>query len=102
MTDVSDTTAPFDGGHLEESLSAFLDGELDEAAQRAAYHHLAVCLLCQGQLDSVQRVRTALRGAPPVEPPGGFIDAVVEHRPRPRHSGATPDPTPDPTPDATT
>lgn len=88
MTDVSDTAAQGDRGHLEESLSAFLDGELDEAAQRAAYQHLAACLLCRGQLDSVQRVRTALRGAPPVEPPAGFIDAVVEHRPPEHHPGA--------------
>jgi hypothetical protein len=72
---------PFGGGeHLDDSLSAFLDGELEEAAHQAAYEHLAACALCQSDLESLTRVRTALRAAPEVDPPFGFIEAVIQSR----------------------
>ena len=70
--------------HLDDRLSAYLDGELDEDEQQTAYRHLVVCALCQTQLESVNRVRIALRGAPPVEPPTGFVELVIRQRRRRR------------------
>lgn len=42
--------------HLNENLSAYLDGELDDAALAAAESHLLECAACQGELESLRRV----------------------------------------------
>lgn len=57
-------------GHLGASLSAYLDGELAPAAQRAAEAHLTRCGTCQAELDEVSYVRLAIhalavRACPP-------------------------------------
>jgi hypothetical protein len=70
------------GTHLDEELSAYLDGELDDAGYRHAYHHLSTCGECRAQLDALSSVRTTLRTAPPIEPPFGFIERVVSGRRR--------------------
>ncbi|MGH9244536.1 MAG: anti-sigma factor family protein [Acidimicrobiales bacterium] len=68
--------------HLDEVLSSYLDGELDDATYQQAYQHLASCHECQAQLEELSHVRTALRNAPPIEPPFGFIERVVRQRRR--------------------
>ena len=67
------------GGHLGDSLSALLDGELAEQETSAARSHLEGCASCRVELAAVGHARDRLRAAPPVEPPGGF-----ERRLRPR------------------
>jgi len=42
--------------HLNENLSAYLDGELDDTALAAAESHLLECAACQGELESLRRV----------------------------------------------
>lgn len=43
-------------GHLDENLSAYLDGELDGAALAAAEAHLAACAECRADLEGLRRV----------------------------------------------
>ena len=40
--------------HLNEALSAYLDGELDEAARAAAENHLAACAECRATLEGLR------------------------------------------------
>jgi anti-sigma factor RsiW len=65
-------------------LSAYLDGELDEAGYQRAYQHLSVCAHCQAELEEINRVRTIMRTAPPVEPPFGFVERLVREQRRRR------------------
>jgi Putative zinc-finger len=78
-------TPPAGGGfdtHLDEELSAYLDGELDPVAAQQAYQHLSTCADCRSRLDAISQVRTMVRTAPPVEPPFGFIERLVKERRR--------------------
>lgn len=40
--------------HLNQALSAYLDGELDEAARAAAEEHLAACAECRAALEDLR------------------------------------------------
>ncbi len=42
--------------HLDERLSAYLDGELDDAARIEADAHLAECAACREDLESLRRL----------------------------------------------
>jgi len=66
--------------HLGELLSAHLDGELtaDETAELEA--HLAECGDCRAELEATSAVRSALRGAPAVDPPFGFYERLLSKR----------------------
>lgn len=70
--------------HLEELLSAHLDGELtaDETAPVEA--HLAECDACRAELDATRAVRATVRAAPAVDAPFGFYERLVRTRRRPR------------------
>ncbi|MGI9665779.1 MAG: anti-sigma factor family protein [Acidimicrobiia bacterium] len=57
------------GGHLDEELSAYLDGELDTIELPAATSHLADCAECRAELADLDRSRTAVRALPGLEPP---------------------------------
>jgi hypothetical protein len=74
--------------HLDEDLSAYLDGELDPGARRRADEHLAVCADCRAQLDALGRVRALVRHAARIEPPPGFVERVVRERRRRRFTPA--------------
>ena len=43
-------------GHLNENLSAYLDGDLQDADLMAAESHLAACAECRAELDGLRRV----------------------------------------------
>jgi hypothetical protein len=63
--------------HAGDALSALLDGQLappDAAIVRA---HVTGCLDCAAELDAVRHARAALRRLPAVEPPPGFLDALL-------------------------
>jgi hypothetical protein len=71
-----------DTGHLDEAISAYLDGELDAHSAQLAYQHLSICGYCRSELDALSVVRTTLRSAPPIEPPFGFIERAISQRRR--------------------
>jgi Putative zinc-finger len=82
MTDRTPPEAP--DVHLDEQLSAYLDGELDPIVRQRADEHLAACADCRGRLDALGHVRSLLRDAPRIDPPHGFIERVVRDRRRRR------------------
>ena len=60
-------------GHLDEELSAFLDGELGTAEVPAVTTHLETCGECRMMLADLDRSRIAVRALPGVESPV-FLD----------------------------
>jgi anti-sigma factor RsiW len=60
-------------GHLDEELSAFLDGELGTAEVPVVTSHLETCGECRMSLADLDRSRIAVRALPGVEPPE-FLD----------------------------
>jgi anti-sigma factor RsiW len=60
-------------GHLDEELSAFLDGELGTAEMPAVSSHLETCGECRMVLVDLDQSRIAVRALPGVEPPE-FLD----------------------------
>jgi anti-sigma factor RsiW len=70
--------------HLQELLSAHLDGELTADETAAVHAHLADCDLCRAELERTRAVRSALRSAPAVDPPFGFYERLVRAPRRPR------------------
>jgi hypothetical protein len=66
-----------DSWHPRDELSALLDGELpDDLAERIEVHCL-VCSACALELDAARHARRDLRFLPAVEPPPGFLDALL-------------------------
>ncbi len=63
--------------HPVEALSALLDGELDAAEVEAVHAHLVACADCSAELESVRRVRAAVRSLAAVDPPAGFFEALL-------------------------
>ena len=60
--------------HLNDSLSAYIDDELDPSSRVAAEQHLSECLACRDELESVTRVRIRMQGLPLQEVPTGTFD----------------------------
>lgn len=60
--------------HLDEQLSAFLDGELCTAETPAVTSHLETCGECRMLLADIDQSRIAVRALPGVETPE-FLDA---------------------------
>ena len=55
--------------HLEELLSAYLDGELSSEEQAQVVSHLDVCGECRNELVGVDAARTAMRSMPVLDAP---------------------------------
>ena len=64
---------PLPAVHLGDTLSARLDGEVDSDLVPGIDAHLAACPACTAERDEVAWARAALRGLPPVEPPGDVL-----------------------------
>jgi anti-sigma factor RsiW len=64
--------------HPAESISAYLDGELDVAEQTQLFKHLSSCGRCSAELADIQRVRAAVRSLPILDLP---VDLVPESDP---------------------
>ncbi len=62
---------------LHDELSAYLDGELDDAARAEVQARVTADPALAEELSSVAAVRTALRGLPDVDPPPGALEEVV-------------------------
>jgi len=54
--------------HVEELLSAYLEGELDESRSADVGRHLASCPECRLLVESMKEAREALGALPEVEP----------------------------------
>lgn len=65
--------------HLDEELSAFLDGELGTLETPVVTSHLETCGECRMMLADLDRSRIAVRALPGVEPPE-FLDVHREAR----------------------
>lgn len=55
--------------HLNELLSAYLDGELTADEQSTVLSHLADCGDCRAELAEIDAARTAMRSLPVLEAP---------------------------------
>jgi hypothetical protein len=86
MTDRTPPNTP--DVHLDEELSAYLDGELDPATRQRVDEHLTVCDDCRAQLETLGHVRSLVRNAARIEPPPGFIERLVRERRRRRFTPA--------------
>jgi len=74
-------------GHLGESISGYLDGELDGPERRHAEAHIAGCEVCRQDLEDMVMIRARLRSLPMLELPTDLTEARVKTRPiyrRPR------------------
>jgi predicted anti-sigma-YlaC factor YlaD len=70
----------------EETLSAFLDGDLESEASGETAEHLAECEVCRASLAQVRRIRDAAPGLEQLEPPerawGAIQDRIHSERTR--------------------
>jgi anti-sigma factor RsiW len=72
------------GDHLNEQLSAYLDGELATLEMPVVSAHLSSCVECRRDLAELDKSRTAVRALPGVGPPA-FLDVrrdAKQHRRR--------------------
>lgn len=74
--------------HVEDRLSAYLDGELTVVDAAAVRQHLLDCAACAGRLRELQAVDRAFAGLPASAPPG-YFDAFAA-RVRGRIEAASP------------
>ena len=74
-----------------DSLSAYLDGELEPRAAERVERHLAGCDGCQCELANLRQMRLALRSAPVQPLPCSFVlpqsVAVARRRVNPWNTG---------------
>lgn len=77
--------------HLDELLSAYLDGETDRSESRRVSGHLTQCLRCRRRLAGLQEARAAVRSLPLLQMPPDLVpveDAARVPRRRPVWLGA--------------
>lgn len=63
--------------HPDDRLSALLDGELPAAEAARVQAHVIACADCSAELAAVRDARAAVRSLPAVEPPAGFLEALL-------------------------
>ncbi|HEY2814331.1 MAG TPA: zf-HC2 domain-containing protein [Acidimicrobiales bacterium] len=80
MSESSGGRSSSESVHLDEELSALLDGELAPDEVETVNAHLARCASCRADLESIRAVRAQLRGAPAVDPPFGFYERLERKR----------------------
>lgn len=64
--------------HLGDLLSGVLDRELSPAEEASAQLHLSSCGFCRAELEEVRAARTWIQALPPVEPPSGFYERLLQ------------------------
>jgi hypothetical protein len=80
MTDLPPPAPP---GHLDELLTAYLDGEVDPDERAEVEAHLATCAFCRAELEEERAVRGAVRDLPPVDAPFGLYERLLRDGPEP-------------------
>lgn len=63
---------------VQEKLSCYLDGILDEATLEAVEHHLYVCHACRKELEMLKTLTLAASEIEEVTPPAGLKDSIRE------------------------
>jgi len=63
--------------HLEEDLSAYISGELDESERRSVESHLSVCAACMTKLNQLQKLESLLSEELPPETRSDFLTRVL-------------------------
>ena len=71
-------SSQFDSGLPEDLISAYLDGECSEAERAAVAARLESDPEWQAVFAEVSAARDAVRALPPVEPPAGFIESLID------------------------
>ena len=71
-------SSQFDSGLPEDLISAYLDGECTETERAAVAARLESDTEWQAVFAEVSAARDALRALPPVEPPAGFIEFLID------------------------
>ena len=71
-------SSQFDSGLPEDLISAYLDGECTETERAAVAARLESDNEWQAVFAEVSAARDALRALPPVEPPAGFIEFLID------------------------
>jgi len=66
------------GTHLDDLLSAYLDGELDGPRKAEVEAHLAACPECAALLEAITIARDALASLPEVEPSPDLLRRLYE------------------------
>ncbi len=64
-------------GHLDDLLSAHVDGELTPQEQAVVNAHVGVCAACRAELTATERAKRWLTGLPEVQPPFGFYERML-------------------------
>jgi anti-sigma factor RsiW len=75
--------------HVDDALSALLDGELSAEEADRVRGHLSDCAECVSELEHVQTARAWLRELPMVDPPFGFYERLLGTRRRRRWAAAS-------------
>ena len=68
---------PAGGGHLDDLLSAYVDGQLSSVEQAVVDAHVASCPQCRAELDATRAAKNWVAELPPVEPPFGFYERML-------------------------
>jgi len=68
--------------HSGDLLSAYLDGELTPAELEGVRAHLEDCAECRRELQSLGEIRTLVRDLPPVDPPFGLYERMLQRKNR--------------------
>jgi hypothetical protein len=74
------------GGHLGSTVSALVDGQLDDAATERAWAHVACCAGCRSLVENEGWVKrrvaeTSGRAAAPEQPPADLVGSLFRLRP---------------------
>jgi len=64
--------------HLDEELSAYISGELDEGSRIEVEAHLKECESCSGELSRLRDLETILAAAEQKEPSERFTEQVLD------------------------
>lgn len=63
--------------HLGNRVTALVDGQLDHDDRDLALAHLARCPTCQAEVEAERAIAAMLRGLPPLEPSGQFVQKLL-------------------------
>ncbi|HVF13047.1 MAG TPA: zf-HC2 domain-containing protein [Acidimicrobiales bacterium] len=64
--------------HAGDALSALLDGELSMQEEADVQTHLVTCLVCRLEMEAIGATRLRVRALPPVEPPFGLFERMLQ------------------------
>jgi hypothetical protein len=63
--------------HLDDLLSAYVDGELTAEERAVVDAHVAACPACRRELAATQAAKSWVTGLPAAEPPFGFYERML-------------------------